>query len=443
VGAPHKESGMEKKSRSTLSLVLLSLVLVFLNTDNNVLNPNISMVEKEFGVGDGDIGVMMGLFTILGAVISLLWGYLADKRARKPLFIICVVLGVIPCMATAFAPDYAWFFALRILTGIGVGATFPLVFSLVGDLFDQKRRAMATAIVTTAISVGNILGIVLGGYTAGIEAGQFSGWRLSFLLASAPNIPLILLFAWLIPEPARGGQESALKDLIDGGQHYRKTIKPRDYLKLARIKTNLLLFFQGLLGTIPWGATAFFNKFLEDNKGLDKASATTVFLCFALGMVAGNVAGGALGGRLRQRSPALVPWFCALTTIAGCLMVIAIFQFVPAEPVLLSLCGFAATLLASMTGPNMRTMLLDTNAPENRGAIFSIFNLTDSLGTGIGKFVAGMLSVAIGLLGSMTLCFAFWLGCGLILAFASRTFPADIKRLDRDLEDSAREMRQA
>ncbi len=429
-----------KQPKALTSLILLSLVLVFLNTDNNVLNPNISMVEQEFAVSDADIGIMMGLFTILGAAISLIWGYLADKSDRKRLFIICVIIGVIPCMATALATDYRWFFALRILTGIGVGATFPLVFSMIGDLFDSKRRSMATAVVTTAIAVGNILGIVLGGYTVGIPAGQFTGWRLSFLLASAPNVILIILFALLVPEPARGGQEAALRELINQGKTYRKTIKPRDYLHLATIKTNLFLFFQGLLGTIPWGATAFFNKFLEENKGLSKADATTVFLMFALGMVAGNVVGGVIGGTLMKRNPASVPWFCAITTVFGCLMVIAIFLFIPANLLLLGICGFVSTFCVSMTAPNMRTMLLDTNVPENRGAIFSIFNLTDSLGTGIGKLVAGLLSVAIGLLGSMTLCFTFWLGCGVFLAIVAGFFPGDIRRQEATMEKTAREM---
>ncbi|MCK7472029.1 MAG: hypothetical protein MZU95_15715 [Desulfomicrobium escambiense] len=60
-----------------------------------------------------------------------------------------------------------------------------------------------------------------------------------------------------------------------------------------------------------------------------------------------------------------------------------------------SAAGFLAAFFAAMAGPNMRTMLLDVNPPEDRGPIFSIFNLTDSLGTGLGRWVAGMLSVAL------------------------------------------------
>jgi len=51
--------------------------------DGNVINPNITMIEKEFGITDAHIGGMMGLFTVVGAIISIIWGYLADKTKEK------------------------------------------------------------------------------------------------------------------------------------------------------------------------------------------------------------------------------------------------------------------------------------------------------------------------------------------------------------------------
>ena len=88
------------------------------------MNSTLVLIEKEFSVNDAAIGLMSGLFTILGAVVSIVWGYLTDKKNRKLLFVYSILLGQIPCLLTAFVQNYPQFFILRILTGIGVGVSF-------------------------------------------------------------------------------------------------------------------------------------------------------------------------------------------------------------------------------------------------------------------------------------------------------------------------------
>jgi len=100
-------------TQRVLMLAFMSLVLIMLNADSNVMNPNLNLIEKEFGVSDADLGFMMGVFSIFGAVISILWGYFADKTSRKKLFVLSVLVGEIPCLLTAFAPNYTIFFILK------------------------------------------------------------------------------------------------------------------------------------------------------------------------------------------------------------------------------------------------------------------------------------------------------------------------------------------
>ncbi len=426
------------KKNSNLALILMIIVAALLNADQNVMNATLSAIEKEFMVNDADIGLMSGLFTLLGAVISLFFGYFADKKSRKILFTSSVLLGQIPCLLTAFSSNYAQFFTLRILTGLGVGASFPIIFSMLGDLYDEKKRAGATAWMTAAIGVGQIIGLILGGYV-----GAPFGWRLPFILASAPNILVLILFFILVPEPQRGASEESVNKLIEEGYLYPKTIKLSDYKSLLKIKTNVYLFLQGLMGTVPWGAIPLFIvKFFNENKGLTIGQATTVFLLFGGGYTIGIVFGGIFGGYMFKKKPSLLPKFCAVTTIIGGAIAFMMFTLLPSGNLIFALLsGFTAAFFVSMTGPNMRAMLLDTNVPENRGAIFSIFNLTDSAGTGIGKFFAGMLSVSLGLSTAMAISAAFWLPCSIVLWFTAFVFPKDIDTLHSKMKTVAREMK--
>ena len=426
------------KTQRRIALILLALIMTVLNSDANVMTPTLAQIEAEFGVTDSTIGFMMMLFTIVGAAVSLLWGYFSDKAPRKALFAIAVVIGELPCALTALAPSYPAFFALRVVSGIGLGAAYPLVFAIIGDAFDEKSRPMATGIISVAIALGNILGTAIGGYL-----GAGGNWRMPFVVASAPNFLFVALFWIACPEAKKAASEEATRELVEAGLVYPKTIRLSDYLGLFRNRTNLFLFLQGIAGTIPWGSFFFINKFLNEDKGLSIAKATDVFLFFGLGMICGVVAGGELGGAIFRRAPRKLPVFCGLTTLGGAAAVAYVVLWASADPVVLSALGFSAAFLAAMTGPNMKTMLLDVNAPEQRGAIFSIFNLTDSVGTGLGRSVAGLLSGAVGLALSLAICSAFWGICAILLVAISRFFLEDIAALKKRMADIAMEMKAA
>lgn len=422
------------------TLFLLVLMAVLLNADNLVLSPNIDAVEKELGLTDIDIGNISGLFTIVGAVVSLLWGYLGDRGSRKLLFLLSIVIGELPCLLTAWAATAAQFYWLRVLTGIGVGASFPIAYSLVADLFDEKERGRATAYISAAIGFGSVVGALVGGY-----AGAAAGWRLPFAAVAAPNFVLAVVFWFTVREPARGMSEEALKGLVAEGYIYPRKIKLSDYRRLLTIPTNIFLFLQGIAGTVPWGAIPLFLvTYLMREKGFSQEAATTVFFVFGLGNIVGTMAGGVVGGRLYRRSPGLVPVFAAVTTAAGAGLATALFAAPglgtgPGGFWMLVGFGLLTAVAVSLTGPNSKMMLMDVNVPENRGAIFSIFNLTDSLGTGVGRAVSGWLAGLFGMGAALTASALFWLPCALFLLALIGRFPRDVARLHAEMRAVAAE----
>jgi predicted MFS family arabinose efflux permease len=428
------------KSQRKRALVLMIVVVGLLNADQNLINPTLGLIEMEFGISDADIGLMSGLFTILGAVVSLFVGYLSDKGNRKMLFVGSVLLSEVPCLLTAFSASYTQFFTCRILTGFGLGASFPVVFSFIGDLYGEQERPQAVAWMTTSMGVGLILGQLVGGY-----AGPALGWRAPFVMVSVPTLASVAAFFLLVKEPRRGAAEASVDSLVAQGYLYPRSITFADYRKLFRNRTNLLLFLQGLLGTVPCGAIPLFIvKFLNENRSLSVTQATTAFLLFGIGHVAGTILGGYAGGRLFKRKPALLPRFCSATTFLGAACTLYLLVGFPKGSLLwTSILALCAAFFIPMTGANMRTMLLDTNVPENRGAIFSLFNLTDSVGAGMGKYAGGMLSVALGLSAALSVSVAFWIPCAALLWGASFFFTRDVVTLRARMKALAVAMQRA
>lgn len=159
-------------------------------------------------------------------------------------------------------------------------------------------------------------------------------------------------------------------------------------------------------------------------------------------MVIGTIAGGKLGQLVFIKNNRMLPVFCGITTLIGMIVTLGVVLVNLSIPLML-ISGFLAAFFAAMTGPNMRAMLMDVNPPEKRGAIFSIFNLTDSLGTGIGRWVAGLISVATTLTVSLAVSVSFWTICGIILVAIGGLFIRDMKHMHDQLALVAEEMKRS
>ena len=192
------------------TVALLALTTLFLFADQNLMAPNLSAIAADLGMTEaerdkklgGDIAVA---FFVLGAPVALLVGALTDTFNRRNLFVAVVVLGEAPCLATAWVRSYGALFATRMLTGISIGGSLPLLYSLVGDLVPPSRRSAVSAGIGIAQGAGVALGQVLAGYV-----GQDGNWRMPFVLVAGPALALAFAVLLLVEEPRRGAQEAAL-----------------------------------------------------------------------------------------------------------------------------------------------------------------------------------------------------------------------------------------
>jgi predicted MFS family arabinose efflux permease len=188
---------------------LFAVQAALLYADQNLLAPNLSAAAADFGLDDAEKdrvlgGALMACFFLVGAPAALVVGYLADRVRRVRLLFAVVAVGAVPCLAVYWARTVPAFFFLRALTGVSVGGCFPLVFSLLGDLFPARRRAATSALVQIATGAGLAAGQALAG-TVG-QPGAL-GWRAPFAIAAVPALALNFFMVLVCPEPPRGAFE--------------------------------------------------------------------------------------------------------------------------------------------------------------------------------------------------------------------------------------------
>ncbi len=424
------------------AVILLAVISFFLFADQNLMAPNLTQIGNEFGFTPEERDVKLGgnislVFWVLGGLVTLGIGYLTDLLSRKTLFIIVIVLGEIPCVLTGFARTYDELFWLRAATGIAIGGALPLTYSFIGDYFSHKSRAAAAGYIGLAQGLGVAMGQLLAG-----AIGQSHGWRLPFIIVGIPNFLLILLFALTVKEPPRGISEESLSELIQEGKVYTARINWKYYRDLFKIKTNIMVFLQGIPGTVPWGVFfIYLNDFYHIEKGYTVLDATTIVMAVGAGAILGGFIGGLIGNKVYNINPRYLPLLCGSTTLVGIIPMAVLLNFPPYQqtgtvmvPILI---GFFTGFIVTITGPNVKAILLNVNTPETRGSIFSLFNLTDDLGKGFGPVIISLLIVAFGRLAAFNIANLFWLVCGILLLVMMATFPKDEARLRKILEERA------
>lgn len=432
---------MTDRSRTTLSMGLLGLTSFFLFADQNLMAPNLSLIAQEFGFSDVEKDQKLGgevavWFWMLGGVVSLGVGWLTDRVNRRNLYALTLIIGALPCFLTGYARTYDELLLCRALTGIGIGGAIPLLYSLIGDLYPANKRGNATATIGFAMGLGIAMGQLLAGML-----GPEHGWRLPFLIVGAPNFLLAFVFLAAVREPVRGQSEAAFAG--GGAAEHGGKVRWSDYKEVFKARTAVLAFVQGIPGTVPWGVFfVFLNDFYSHDKGYSIQSATLLVMLIGGAAILGGFLGGLVGNRLYNRNPALLPLFCGATTLLGILPTAALLNY-PAQSgpdaslTMPMIFGVLTGLLAAITGPNVRTILINVTAPETRGSVFSLYNLADDLGRGFGPAIIGVLVASFGRVTAFNVANLFWIFCGITLLYMARTFPADERALQARLAAKA------
>ncbi len=429
---------IKMSTREKITLGLLFAMTTLLYADQLIMSAILPELSREYGVTETTLGIIGSGFTLVGAFISIVFGFFSDRAPRKALMVLVIMVGEIPCILTGvpyFTQTIESFTILRILSGIGLGGIMPITLSVLADFFKEENRASASAWMITAWSVGSVLGVEV----AGFLTNDF-GWRLPFILIGVPNIPLAIIFALYAREPERGRTEEALEDLIQKGLVYKQKIRLSDFGLIFTNKTNIYTFLQGLPGTVPWGIlTYWLINFFETHRGVSKEMASLIFLVLGIGSLLGGLGFAYVGEWLYKKQPRYMPLMCGAGVLLG---IIPSFMLInmPLDNMTLYLgLGFFTGFLVSVASANVNAILMNVNRPEHRGSVFAVFNITNNLGQGLGPAMGGLL-LPLGQIFMMNFAILWWIPCGILLLVVARYFTADRDALKKLIGERATQM---
>ena len=340
-------------------------------------------------------GLSLGVTPAMTALLSPLWGRLADRFGRKIMVERSLVSFVVIMGAMAVVTKPWHVFALRVVQGIfaGYGA---LSVAMAADSAPEGGMSQAIGTVQTAQRLGPALGPVLGGSLAALV-----GLRRAFLVTAACyGIALVLVF-FMYDERITHAHATEEPDGVDSIT-FRNVLAFENFLLMAlvifgfqfvdRSSGPVLPLFVGALGTPP-GRVALVAGIL-----------------FSIGAGTGAVGHHVCATLLRYRTAAQLVVVASAMAAGGCvgyLVAPRMPWLFAATPVFGLAIGFGTTAAY--------TAAAGVIPPNVRGLGFGLMTTASLVGMATSPILCGLLASA-----SIRAVFALDAGTLVALAFAVR-----------------------
>jgi MFS family permease len=440
-------------------IVVLAAILGLSGADAATVGASASELRAGLHISNTDIGLLVAVSSLVGAVATLPFGVLADRVRRTRVLGATIVLWGVAMLWSATASNFTELLWTRLFLGAVTASAGPMVASLVGDWFGSWER-------------GRIYGVILAGEYLGAGAGfavtgniSALSWRAAFVILALPAFALAAIVMRL-REPERGGkgvlaheteppppeavQEEAGPHETDAQRLARErgvevdpdlVVDPATARRMGlvrateyvlRVRTNIFLIAASACGYyFLAGLQTFGLEFSKEQYGINQALASTLLLVVGAGALTGVLAGGTVGdwllkrGRLNARI--LTPAFAAAATVLLFMPAVFTRDAVTAVPYLT-----VAAFFLGAQNPPLDAARLDIMPPLLWGRAEAVRTLLRSLAMALAPLLFGAVSDYVFGGGRSGLQWTFAvmlvpLGASAWLLFKGlRTYPADV-----------------
>ncbi|MGW5644883.1 MFS transporter [Saccharopolyspora sp. NPDC003752] len=136
-------------------------------------------------------GVALSVFAVGNAAVLLLSGRMADKRGRKPLVLVGLLVSGLATASLGFTDSVPWFLAASLIAGMGAGILNPAQNAAVADIVGAKGKGGP---VLAAFQMSADFGAILGPLIAGVLADTVS-YQAAFAVTGFTAV--LGLVAWI------------------------------------------------------------------------------------------------------------------------------------------------------------------------------------------------------------------------------------------------------
>jgi MFS family permease len=401
----------------TRVILVLAGVLALSGADTASVGASATELRHGLHISNTDIGLLVTVTSLVGAIATLPFGVLADRVRRTWVLGGAILLWGAAMLWSATVGNFGDLLVARLFLGAVTAAAGPMIASLVGDYFAPSERGRIYGVILAGELLGAGFGFAVTGNIAALS------WRAAFVILSLPAFALALLVLRL-REPARGGRGVLAPEGADAPPPAEDDDLPHetDAQRLARehgveadpelvfrgdprrigivratryilrIRTNIFLIASSACGYyFIAGIQTFGAEFTKEQYSVSQAVANLLLLVLGGGAVLGTLAAGAVGDLLlrRGRLTGRMATATAAAALTAVLFIPAIFtrSATTALPYLV-----AAAFVLSAQNPPLDAARLDIVPPLLWGRAEAVRTLLRSLAQALAPLLFGAVS---------------------------------------------------
>lgn len=188
-----------RKLRVAISVLILVWLLE--SFDIGLISILILVLEPEWNLTSGQIGVLGACGTI-GILIGLLIaGRIADIYGRKKTLIVGTFVLSVFTLLCGFATNYTQLVIFRTISGLGAGAIFPIPYLMISELVNKNSRGRIMGYAQWVLNAGYMLPALAGLWAVAVFTPDWS-WRMVCFIGGILSMVMIpALYIWAPESP--------------------------------------------------------------------------------------------------------------------------------------------------------------------------------------------------------------------------------------------------
>ena len=183
--------------RTFVGLCVAGLIVSF---SSSLIQPVLSVfAEKGLGISRTGVGMLFSVMATIMLVTALPIGTIADRKGRKPVFILGKIVDAVSVILIILSGGYWALLFVMMLRGFGRAASNPSITAMFSSLVPASRRGKGMGVFNVFRNIGLVVGSTIGGFLWDVSSTESP-----FIACAIVTLVGVIIALLTVSEPKKG-----------------------------------------------------------------------------------------------------------------------------------------------------------------------------------------------------------------------------------------------
>src|SRR5438128_394287 len=186
------EEQMKLPFKATHVVLALLCVMYFITYVDRVnIGTAATEIQRELGLSNTELGFVFSAFAYPYLIFQVIGGWVGDRFGPRKTLFWCGMIWAAATILTGLATSLTMLFLIRVLLGVGEGATFPVATRAMQSWTPPERRGFAQGITHAFARFGNAITPPIVAWLIALVT-----WRGSFVVLGCCSLVWVIVWVW-------------------------------------------------------------------------------------------------------------------------------------------------------------------------------------------------------------------------------------------------------